>query len=119
MEARDEHLFYEVRENDDQFRVYWLYFRVANIWGGCNTRVDRDVELALYGGNIKLTWLFDRYGQENPEKENMWAIILHTQVYLMLVIGYVIFPTKDKVYVHVRYIMFYLTSMRNLTMLGL
>ena len=65
---------------------------------------DEQVNDALYRGHIKLTWLFETYGEVKPEKHNMLATVVHTQAYLLFVIGAILLPTKYRSFVHVRYI---------------
>lgn len=65
---------------------------------------DEEVDDALFRNHIKLTWLFERYGRQKPEKHNAEATIVHTQAYLVFLCGAVLFPTKDRAYAHVRYI---------------
>ncbi|KAL8098314.1 hypothetical protein AgCh_031183 [Apium graveolens] len=65
---------------------------------------DEDVGEALYRNNIKLSWLFDRYGREKPEKNNMLATFVHMKAYILFVMGCIIFPTNSRSFVHVRYI---------------
>lgn len=52
-------------------------------------------------GGVKFTWLHRRYGGlpgDDPER-----IVVHTQAYLMLVVGSVFFPTSSRNVVHPRY----------------
>ena len=58
---------------------------------------------ALYRNNIKLGWLFERYGAQKPEKHNMRATVVHTKAYLLFIMGCILFPSINRSFVHVRY----------------
>lgn len=83
----------EMDHKGDYFRDNWF-----------EPLTDQDVKDALRRNNIKFTWLFDRYGRVKPAKDDMRAIIVHTQAYMLLVIGAVLFPTSNRSFVHPRYI---------------
>ena len=59
-------------------------------------------------GGIKFTWLHSRYGGEADNDPD--RIRIHTQAYMLLVVGSVLFPTASRNVVHPKYItpLFYL-----------
>ena len=64
---------------------------------------DEEVSLGWQEGRggIKFTWLHDRYG--GLPGDDPVRIGVHTQAYLMLVIGVVLFPTRSRNVVHPKY----------------
>nr|XP_017256075.1 PREDICTED: serine/threonine-protein phosphatase 7 long form homolog [Daucus carota subsp. sativus] len=64
---------------------------------------DEDYEAGWNKSGIKFTWLYQRYGRAGVEGDPE-RIAIHTQAYLMLVVGAVLFPTRSRSVVHPRYI---------------
>ncbi|XP_063936158.1 protein MAIN-LIKE 1-like [Daucus carota subsp. sativus] len=64
---------------------------------------DEDFEAAWSKSGIKFTWLYERYGRAGVEGDPE-RIAVHTQAYLMLVLGVVLFPTRSRSFVHPRFI---------------
>ncbi|XP_063936210.1 protein MAIN-LIKE 1-like [Daucus carota subsp. sativus] len=62
---------------------------------------DEDYEAGWNKSGIKFTWLYQRYGRAGVEGDPE-RIAIHTQAYLMLVVGAVLFPTRSRSVVHPR-----------------
>nr|XP_017217396.1 PREDICTED: uncharacterized protein LOC108194972 [Daucus carota subsp. sativus] len=61
-----------------------------------------DVDSAHTRGGVRYTWLFETYGADpGPDPER---ILIHTQAYLFVVVGAVLFPTTSRNVVHPRYL---------------
>ncbi|WOH04457.1 hypothetical protein DCAR_0623866 [Daucus carota subsp. sativus] len=61
-----------------------------------------DVDPAHTRGGVRYTWLFETYGADpGPDPER---ILIHTQAYLFVVVGAVLFPTTSRNMVHPRYL---------------
>ena len=73
----------------------------ANNW--FEPLTEEEVKEALYWNNIKMGWLFERYGAQKPEKNNMRATVVHTKAYLLFIMGCILFPSINRSFVHVRY----------------
>ena len=64
---------------------------------------DAEVKRAFTRGGVKYTWLYERYGRAAPGPDRK-RIAIHTQAYLFLIVGSVLFPTTSRNVVHTRYI---------------
>ena len=62
-----------------------------------------DVESAHTRGGVRYTWLFETYGRDDPGPDPE-RIVIHTQAYLFVVVGAVLFPTTSRNVVHPRYL---------------